>query len=61
MDFLSSANKINQVLTYDSVIGMSKLSSIDDSIMVTGVKMSGFTKSSQNPNYTVSSGMGGQK
>jgi len=47
MDFLSSANKVNQVLTYDSVIGMSerKLGSVDDSMMITGVKMSGFAKS----------------
>ena len=58
MDFLSSVNKINQVLSYDTVIGMCKQSSIDDSMMITGVKMSGLTKSSMNPNDTVSSGVG---
>ena len=58
MDFLSSVNKINQVLSYDTVIGLCKQSSIDDSMMITGVKMSGFTKSAMNPNYTVSSGIG---
>lgn len=61
MDFLSSATKINQVLNYDSVIGMGKrrIGSIDDSMMVTGIKMSGFAKSSsQNPNVTASSGIG---
>ena len=52
---MSSVNKINQVLNYDSVIGMSKLSSIDDSMMITGIKMSGFAKSNQNPNVTASS------
>lgn len=40
-------------------MGKRKLGSIDDSMMITGVKMSGFTKSSgQNPNVTASSGIG---
>lgn len=64
MDFLSSASKVNQVLSYDSVIGMSerKIGSIDDSMMVTGIKMSGFAKSqAQNPNVTASSGIGNRE
>jgi hypothetical protein len=44
LEFLSSVSKLNQVLTYDSVIGQSKLASIEDSMMVTGIKMSGFSK-----------------
>jgi len=57
LDFLSSVNKVNQVLNYDYVTGMSKLQSVEDSMMVTGIKMSGFAKSNQNPNVTASSGM----
>lgn len=54
LDFLSSVNKVNQVLNYDAVVGMSKLAaSVEDSMMVTGIKMSGFGKA--NPNVTASS------
>ena len=58
-DYTIGANKINQVLSYDTVIGFTerKMSSIEDSMMVTGLRMTGAAKFNQNPNITTSSGM----
>jgi hypothetical protein len=58
-DYITGVNKINQVLSYDTVIVQSerKMSSIEDSIMVTGLRMTGGAKFNPNPNVTTTSGM----
>lgn len=58
LDFLSSVSKFNQVLTVEMFISVSKMgSTIEDSMMVTGIKVSGFSQKA-NPNVTASSGVG---
>lgn len=58
-DYITGVNKINQVLSYDTVIVQTerKMSSIEDSIMVTGLRMTGGAKFNPNPNVTTTSGM----
>lgn len=43
LDFISTVNKINQVLSYETVVGFNerKSNSIEESMMITGLKMTG--------------------
>lgn len=45
------------MVNYENVACQGRLVSVDDSMMITGVKMSGFNKSSMNPNVTATSGL----
>ena len=60
-DFVPTVDKVNQVLSYETVTGFveQRMSSIDDSMMVTGLRMTTNTYAGkQDPaNTTQSSGM----